>query len=367
MTTEQETTNEPAPEPPAAAQWRPSRRARIAALVLAVLLVAGVTGGILATNHNAAAPAAAVRAYVEAIARGDASAANRMVDPASFADGVDPALLTDEVLRSAKQRIEVAEVNLSPGEDLSADVVDVQVEYSLGRQETTVLLRAKRAGTTAGVLRDWRVIDPLLVPVRVESTVPRLDTASLGAATVPVGGPGGNGWPERRFFVYPGVYELRGHESRYLTAAPQDVAATNTGYDERPANIDGQLARSYLSYQATPALTAAVTTRLDAHVTACFAAVPNVPRDCPWHVYAYADFATGMRLARRPRVESIEAYQVDYPSVRAAAQPLRFTTDDGELTYTNEDGQPRRENFSAHGQIGVTPDDDLTVTFTGGL
>ena len=363
MTTEQDATSEPTTPAPASG---PSRRAKISALVLAVLLVVGVTGGILVTNHNVDAPVDAVREYVEAIARGDATTANRLVDPAGFADGVDPDLLTDEVLRSAKQRIEIEDVNLYFDADLSADVVGVQVEYDLGQNRgATVVLRAKRAGTTAAVLHDWRVIDPLLVPVSLGANEPRVDTARFGAATVPVGGMG-SGWPQRRFFVYPGVYALRGRDSRYVTAEPKDVVATSTGYDERPANTGGQVVESWLAYRATPELLRAVDSKLTPHLTACFAAVPNVPRDCPAELRLDADYANGARLGRRPVIASIEAYQVDYAGERTEPA-LRMRAENGRYTYTGADGEPYNTEFTVYARIVVTPEDDLTVTFTSAL
>lgn len=346
--------------------WRPSRRAKVSALVLAILLVLGITGFVIATNHNTDAPLAAVREYVDAIARGDAATANRLVDPEGFADGVDPNLLTNEVLRSATARIEVEEVRLGFDADLSADVVDVQVEYTLAdRFGATVTLRAKRAGTTAGVLHDWRVIDPLLVPVEVETNEPRLDTASLGAATVPVGGPSVNHWPQRRFYVYPGVYDLRGHESRYLEAQPDTVVASSDGYDERPADSDDQTIRGALQYRATQDLTKVVEDKLGPYLTACVKAGRRMSAECPGQMRVYADFVTGMRLERAPTIDSIQSYQVDYPDERDEA-PLRMHAQDGRFSFT-DDGERGDEDFYAYAHIVVTPADDLTITFTGEL
>jgi hypothetical protein len=346
--------------------WRPSRRAKISALVLSVLLVLGITGFVIATNHNTDAPLAAVREYVDAIARGDAATANRLVDPKGFADGVDPKLLTNEVLRSATARIEIEEVRLGYDADLSADVVDVQVEYTLAdRFGATVLLRAKRAGTTAGFLHEWRVIDPLLVPVEVETNEPRLATASLGAATVPVGGPSTNDWPQQRFYVYPGVYDLRDHESRYLEAPPDVLVASSHGYDERPADADGQMVRGVLQYRVTQDLTKAVEDRLGPYLTACVTAGRRMSADCPGQMRVYADFATDMRLERVPLIDSIQSYQVDYPAERETP-PLRMHSSDGRFSFT-ADGERGDENFYAYARIVVTPEDDLTITFTGEL
>jgi hypothetical protein len=344
---------------------RRSRRAVAAAIALTVLLVAGIVVGTVAVNHNADAPLAAVRAYVDAIARGDAAAANAAVDPRHFADGVDRALLTDDVLGSAAQRIVVRQVDLNFDADIAADVVKVDVTYDLGNTQTSVVLRAKRAGTTAGLLHDWRVIDPLLVPVRVETNEARLDTASLGGATVPVSGPVRDGFPERHFFVYPAIYELRGHESRYLTAAPNPVVATGRDFEERPADTDTQTAEAQLSYRATPELVKTVTGRLATYVADCVARAPDVPPNCPYFLDAYADFATNIRLHRQPTLDSIQSYQVDYRPDGTTKPSLRFAAGSGSFSYVGSDGEDRNQEFSASGRIVVTPDDDLTVTFTG--
>ncbi len=344
---------------------RRSRRAVVAALALTVLLVAGIVVGTVVVNHNADAPLAAVREYVDAIARGDAAAANAAVDPRHFAEGVDPALLTDEVLGSASRRIVVREVDLRFDADIAADVVEVDVTYDLGDTQTSVVLRAKRAGTTAGLLHDWRVIDPLLVPVRVETNEARLDTASLGGATVPVSGPVRDGFPDRRFFVYPATYEVRGHESRYLTATPNQVVATGKDFEERPADTDTQTAEAQLSYRATPELTSAVTSRLATYVTDCVARASNMPSNCPYFLKASADFATNIRLRRQPTLDSIQSYQVDYGPEGTTKPSLRFAANSGSFSYVSSEGENRNQEFSANGRIVVTPDDDLTVTFTG--
>jgi hypothetical protein len=340
------------------------RWAEIGSLALAVLVVAGVVGGYVVTKLDEHAALAAVRGYVDAIARGDASAANATVDPARFGSGVDPALLTDELLGSAKDHITVEDLHLGPDADLSADIVDVLVDYRLGKVPATASLRVRRADTTAGVLHDWRVIDPLLVPVLIETNEPSTATATLGTAAVPVSGPDATGWPQRRFFVYPAVYELHGHDSRYLTATRHLVVATTYGRYERPANTDGQPVHLLLYYRATPELADAVNQKVRSHVTACFAAVPKVPRDCPADLADYSDYVTGIRLERQPRVVSIVSFQVEYRGVRATVPSLNFFAENGAFSYTAEGGRGQA-TFDISGGIVVSPDDELTVTFTG--
>jgi hypothetical protein len=357
-------------DPPAAAGPRAASRSRrrwwILALAVVVLGAAAITGAVVVSGRNEDAPVVAVRAYVDAIARGDARRANALADPRSFGVGVDPALLTDEMLRSATRRITVDEVDLDVGADLDADVVEVDVDYSLGRVRSSVTLRAKRAGTTAGVLHEWSVIDPLLVPVRVQTNEPRLDTAGFGAGTVPVSGPEFSDFPQHPFFVYPGVYPLRGHESRYLGAAPDPVVAANREYGQRPADDRDEVVDGTVYYRATTELTTILNDRMADHVAACIAAVPKVPGNCPYTIVSSADLVTRIRLDRRPTVDSVQTYQVDYRGERTEP-PLRMTSRSGSFAYTDIDGASGTEPFTVYARIVVTPDDELTVTFTADL
>lgn len=337
-----------------------SRRtlAIIGGLIVA-LLVTAVVGAILVHNRNKDAPVVAVREYVDAIARGDASAANAAV-PAAAA-GADPALLTDQVLSSAKTRISIENVNLAPlGAEVDAGMVDVEVTYNLGpaTASTMVVLRAQRSGTTAGVLDRWKVIDPLVVPVRIETNEPTFTTAPLGAATVPVGGPRSGDFPERRFLIYPGVYELRGHQSQYLTADSQLVVAYNRDDGEKPA-ITGQPTEATIVYKATPQLTSVVNNQLADHITACFATTGTLPKGCPVEAFAVRDIR-GSRLVRQPTVKSITGYQVNYKADGSTEPTMRFVAEDGQVAYAGGSGL----TFFAYGRIVITPDDQLTITFT---
>jgi hypothetical protein len=346
----------------AAVRPRPRRRWWILALVAVVLVGAAITGAVIVSGRNEDAPVEAVRAYVDAIARGDAAAANALVDPKSFGPGVDPALLTDEVLRSATRRITVGEVDLDFSADLDADVVEVEVDYTLGDVRSVVMLRAKRAGTTAGLLHEWRVIDPLLVPVRVQTNESRLETAAFGAGTVPVSGPEFEDFPQHRFFVYPGVYPLRGHDSRYLEAPRQNVVAANRDYGQRPADSEDYVVNGTVYYGATAELRSILTGRLAKYATACVAAMPKPPADCPETIVRTSSLVTSARLDRQPVIRSVQSYQVDYRGERTEP-PLRMIAD-GQFSYTDIDGATGDELFFAYARIVVTATDELTITFT---
>jgi hypothetical protein len=66
-----------------------------------------------------------------------------------------------------------------------------------------------------------------------------------------------------------------------------------------------------------------------------------------------------------PLIDSIQSYQVDYPAEREKP-PLRMHSSDGRFSFT-ADGERGDENFYAYARIVVTPEDDLTITFTGEL
>lgn len=342
---------------------QPKRRWWVLALGAAVLAAGAITGSVVVSGRNQDAPVEAVRAYVDAIARGDARTANDLADPRTFGAGVDPDLLTDEVLGSATQRITVEEVDLAYDADLDADVVDVEVAYTLGPDRSVVTLRAKRAGTTAGVLHEWRVLDPLLVPVLVQTNEPALETARFGAGTVPLSGPEYGGFPQHRFFVYPGVYEVRGHESRYLEAAPETVVAANRDYGARPTDSADYAVLVAVIHKAGKELTDILTGRLADYVTGCVAAVPKAPANCPETIRLSAYRLASARLDRQPVIESIENYQVDYQGERTEPS-LRMIARNGRFSYTDTDGSTGTEDFLAYARIVVTPDDDLTITFT---
>ncbi|HWM01450.1 MAG TPA: hypothetical protein VNP92_03850 [Actinophytocola sp.] len=370
--------SQPESEPDAQPLAEPTRRRTwilaIAGLVVVVLVVTGV---IVVSMRNDDAPTDAVREYLDAIARGDGPTANALVDPRSFAKDVDPKLLTD-ALRSAKKRITVEEVNVAKGADLNADMVGVEVAYRLNHRmrgglgaRGAATLRVKRAGTTAGVLDEWQVIDPLLVPFIVENNQAWLRPASLDGTPVPVSGPALDGWPERRFYVYPGVYELHGHKSRYLKATPQTVVAESApSYDERPHDGKPPAEELYLRYEASAELTSTVADRLTDHVTACFAAVPKVPDNCPGDLSKRLSYVTDIRLTQQPDPPTFDRNALEYYTDDELESSWSFQADNGSFSFIDEDfpedDEQRTESLTTYGSIDITPDDDLTVTFNGG-
>lgn len=326
------------------------RRLLVGALALAVLVAVGIVGVVVVQNRNADAPVTAVREYLDAIARGDAAAANALVDPRRGASDVDLDLLSNEMLASAKHRIQVDEVALATNPDLvSETAATVTVEYRLGRDKGFATLRTERGGTTAGVLHDWRVVDPLLVPIRVATTVATLNTARFGTAEVAARSVFEEESPTDLFLVYPAVYELRGAKSRQLTAEPTTVVAD-----------PGLEVRAQLDYGPTEALSSLVTSRIDAYAEACTTGTTD-PSTCPpGMAEVIADGGTNLRIDRPSSVREIGP---DRPDCDERSCELGVDTSTGSFSYTGADGTAKGATFQVFVKIVMTRADEVTIEF----
>ncbi|MGH3863927.1 hypothetical protein [Actinokineospora sp.] len=324
----------------------PSRRnALIAGGCAVALLIACVI--VIGQVNDSRGPAQAVREYVDLIARGDATAANALVAP-----GPDRAFLTDEVL-AASQRIKVTEVighdsGVEPGQTAVATV-----RYELPGRSYTTSLRVKREPNSFGGLERWRVIDPLVVPVVVQTNVPTLDSGSLGAARIPVSGPRLNGFPQRRFLMYPASYQLMGMTSKYVRALPNDMSvAHGQSMEMNPAAI---------GYQPEQELSRLVTAKINELLARCFGTGAAPPADCPRYLRTYSEAATDFRLDRSPTIERLQAYQTEYKADGSTKPAIHFATAKGRFSFT--DGRTRTQDFTIRGVVDISRDDAVTITF----
>lgn len=325
----------------------PSRKVALIAGGCAVaLLVASAI--VIGQVNGSRGPARAVREYVDLIARGDATAANALVDP-----GPGRAFLSDEVLASASQRISVTEVyghdsTVEPGETAEATV-----RYELAGRSYAADLRVKREPNSFGGLEQWRVIDPLVVPVVVQTNVPTLDSGSLGAARIPASGPKYNGFPQQRFLMYPGSYQLTGVTSKYVRALPHAVSVAHGGSMEtNPAAI---------SYQYEQELFRLVTAKITELLARCFGTGNAPPADCPRDLRTYSEGGTDFRLDRVPAIERLQAYQTEHKADATTEPAIRFATHQGRFSFT--DGGTRTRDFRLYGSVGISRDDAVTITF----
>ncbi len=184
----------PAPPPP-----RPNRRPLIIALssILAVALVIGVVAAVvLIRAGNAARPADTVRAYLDALARGDAQAALALSD----AQPASTTFLSDEVLKKQIERWPITgiEVTDQPGAQGFA-MIKAKAEFGGKPSETEVVVR-KRGG-------EWK-LDSATLNVVVSKYSDKSPEHTLTLFGQPIG-------DVDNVYVFPGYLEF-GSSNPYL-------------------------------------------------------------------------------------------------------------------------------------------------------
>jgi len=239
------------------------RRAVVPWLVAGLLTIAAATGVVLALNATAFGPAAFVRVYLEAIARGDATGALGMPGVTADAD-LRTDLLTDDAQLGLGQLREVSVV--PSGEPGSDGILNVTFSWlSLdGPGQTTFAVQ--QIGTRFGMFAEWGFAEPplaelsLLVEHDQRFDVNGVTAVTGVAAPLPVG----------YAVLVPGVYRID-HHSTYLEAAAVTVIADRAG-SELPATLDVQPAVAFVER---------LTTDVHELLTSCTAQEVLFPTACP--------------------------------------------------------------------------------------
>lgn len=360
----------------------------VAVLGGAVVLAAAVAGFVVVSTHNSSAPADAVRDYVETIARGDAEAANRMVDPADFPGrAIDTSLLTDEVLGSANrlriEEVELREIDGEPADSVTFSphgaVAEVHVEYvidgaenhriqehRIGDHRGDATLRARLTGSTLGLWEHWTVIDPLVVPAYVETSmhqvvgVAGMEGATIGGAAVPANRSGIDAFSRTYFLLYPGVYTVRGVESPYFTAEPETLVATQVSWDAdefwEPSDHTPPAGSARVGYDDTAQLRAKVADEMERALRACAEAVPDVREGCPNGISGNSD-VTAATLDRLPEVRLGLAQSI------GDAPPFLWlrSSEDGQVDVRFADGRERSTDFFVTGEVRIDEAGEVSV------
>lgn len=324
-------------------------------------------------EHNAAAPADAVEAYVDAIARGDASTANDLVDPTAFARDVDLDLLTDKMLGSADERITV--LDITKGKQ-SGETVEVTVDFRI-RAETfpnevkdpdienlprkavddSVTLRAMRAETDLFGFETWRVLDPFLVPMSLMVGGAPVDEGTFGSESVSLHDLGIRREPPP-VFVYPALYPLGGPDvSRHLEQH-QGRQFLNRFDGKRPTG-DSKPSTGMLIYTPTEELRDTVSARIAEHVKHCRTA-STFPPNCPAALESSG--GTTVRITRKPALDELLA---DPSKPYGKGKPMTFVfIAEGDVSLTNlafPDGFDLP--LLILGEATIATDDKLSIAF----
>lgn len=342
-----------------------------------VLAGAAVAGWFIlqasADEDNAAAPVEAVKTYVDAIARGDATTANDLVDPKTFTEDIDLALLTDEMLDSADERITILEVTRG---DESGETVEVTVKFrimaetfqdapeedtrNLPREavDDSVTLRATRTDTSLFGFETWEVRDPFLVPVTIMAGGAPAETGVFGSESVPMNDLGAQQEPDR-VFVYPALYPLRGPDlSRHLEQWPGRQFLEP--FDGNRPTEDSEPSPAGLIYTPTDEFRDTVSAKLAENVNTCLTASP-FPPTCPSTLESSGN--TTVRVTKKPTLDDLLA---DSTKPYAKGKPMVFTfVAFGDVSLSNlafPDGLDLP--LIIMGQATIKPDDSLTISFT---
>lgn len=337
---------------------------RLAGATLLVLCVVAMTGCVgKAANSGERAwhdrdkdhgAVKAVQAYLDAIARGDATVANAMVDPKVHAqEDVDLALLSDDVLAVATEHITPHVVFLDRSTDVDAETVEVNFRYRLpGVLERSGLdvVRVKRDDS-----ENWRVIDPVLMKVAVQTNTPGMSKVTIGSVHVPITPLAlATDAPVHYAYLYPAVYPVAGGKSRYLTAGPVGLVPHE---NNNVALVD-------IDYEPTSQLRKELSAQVANHVRGCVAAGVRMPRTCPYELSSRAQLTDGdVSVTKQPTIGEIDTSAADAKSPPDSPR-LGFVAS-VEIAWDHDyAGKAGSEQFNVRGQVTITPSDTITVAFT---
>lgn len=280
--------------PPRKPMSRGAKRGLIGGLVGAGVLVLLIVGGAIALSlmNQARDPARLVEQYLALIADGRAEAANEMVDPGLSRQ--ESALLTDEVLAAAEERIEVVAVETLGRSGRGAEVSAV-LRLDGVRFEQTFSVEP---GPKEWLLLDtWVLEDSLAAPVTIESYDSQLRSAFVGGQEVELEGV--DGFAERTVYLYPGVYRISAPESRYLDASTEAVTVPVPGGRDDPIEIWAEPNRAFEDEIMRQAEEAA---------QHCITVPNNMAPECPF--WLRRTDLTQMTVAEKPM--SFDSLSLDY-------------------------------------------------------
>jgi hypothetical protein len=344
------------------------RRARLLIVAVGIsLVVLGIAAAVVWwVLRTAQGPAEAVRDYAALIAEGDADGASALVDPVAWADGregVASVLVSDQVLASSLEPFSVLDIELGSGGTADVPVgstVLVEVDYAVGDELGRAALRVEREEDDPFGVSRWRVLDPLVVPIVVESNLPAVGPATLGGEPIHLSGPSSAGAEQHIALVYPGEYQVIAPERTSFSAATEYVLALS---DVEPSVDDPSegaaippAARVQVSFDPTPELVDTVSEALDEHLASCLEEATAMPDDCPALLAYLGRTVSNLTITERPQIDVLGAVGVDYVDGAPSRSPVGLRSTIGVIEYTGEDGARRDESFRVVADIEVQGD-----------
>ncbi|KAB1660256.1 hypothetical protein F8O01_02685 [Pseudoclavibacter chungangensis] len=231
-----------------------------------VVFVAAVIGSGLVIDAAAPGPDEVVQEYLDAIAAGDATSANRLAPPGASPYGT---MLSDDVLSSADERISSIVVDPADGAP-GADRVDVTGSYELGGIRHPFSIGVDRLGwfgSDRSFGSHWSITEPLIASVSVTAdagTTLSIGTTSVSALRDSVTLP-----------LYPARYSLLDTGSSLVAVDPLVLDAGAAGA------VDAGSGARTATPELAPALEAAVAERIAFCTTVTDPSTPACPFQAP--------------------------------------------------------------------------------------
>lgn len=299
------------------------RRLRLTAIVAGSAVGVVVLGTVAVSLLNGTrTPDLLVHEYLDNIVAGNATAAARIVDPGVPND--QRVLLSDEALKSTDQTLTVTAVDVR---DVSDGGATVEASLSVDGENFTHTFYVASAPKDFVFLNNWRLTEPLLVPVSVSTTVS--ENVILGDVEIPVA----SDEEDAMLFAYPGVYTFTGPKSTYYEPEPVTISLLS-GTGDGSASV-------LIEESPSDELAAMVLTAAQNEVTACATIPTNLNELCPSAVQS-----------KDLEVLSLKALPEGFEELT----PTRFVTDDAAITIQSKGSSffsptPRDVEFSLQGTI----------------
>ncbi|GHD50766.1 hypothetical protein D9V29_11725 [Mycetocola manganoxydans] len=299
----------PAGYPPAAPRtpMDPKKKKKIilisaiaAGLVLLLIIGSIVINVVGSTQYG---PEAKVKAYLSAISKGNASEANKLVEPGVGKDG--GALLTNDVLKESKALMKNAKVT---DVQTRGDAARVEISYSIDGTVYDGAIDLSKDGKQAVFFDNWKIDKPLLAAVYVYSN--QGTTVSINGTDVDFG-------KEYEMAAYPAAYEVGAPKSDFFEAEAQTFIAA-TGSKASYESVE-------LEMTPTDALTESIQKQVNAFLDTCAKETTPNPEDCNLRSNYYINFSGEPKFAYKV---------VKYPVITLNDTGTRFDAEDGQVSAT---------------------------------
>jgi len=236
---------------------------------IAVVVVLLVVGGIVGVNlGNAAfAPENSVRAYLDALKRGDAAAALELSGAETTEADV---LLTDEVYAEVDGRISRYRIEETVVEGDTATVTATITQAGEDYEQEFTLTKS---GKAAVLFDTWSLDAPELATVSATVDAPEGTVTTVAGVDVSAAEPGEDGALTLR--ALPGSYEVAVTETDWYSAEAQTATVVGFGEKASPEAVD-------LTVALTDTGREAATDAVDAFLDQCVASGQLEPEGCPF-------------------------------------------------------------------------------------